>query len=109
MPSFRLVTAIACELGLDLCHFDAKQAFVQSKLDEDVYLRMPQGCGALSGKVVKLGRSLYLRLETGVSHMAQPFGTRDAVSWFRAMCSGCVCDAPGRGWCGVHGGCSTRG
>ena len=27
--------------------------------NEDVYLRMPQGCGALSGKVVKLGRSLY--------------------------------------------------
>ena len=59
MSSICLLTAIACELGLDLCHFDAKQAFVQSKLDEDVYLRMPQGCGALSGKVVKLGRSLY--------------------------------------------------
>ena len=59
VPSIRLLTAIACELGLDLCHFDAEQAFVQSKLDEDVYLRMPQGCGALSGKVVKLGRSLY--------------------------------------------------
>ena len=59
VPSIRLLTAIACKLGLDLCHFDAEKAFVQSKLDEDVYLRMPQGCGALSGKVVKLGRSLY--------------------------------------------------
>ena len=59
LPSIRLLAAIACELGWDLCHFDAEQAFVQSKLDEDVYLRMPQGCGALSGKVVKLGRSLY--------------------------------------------------
>jgi len=59
VSSIRLLTAVACELGLDLCHFDAEQAFVQSKLDEEVYLRMPQGCGALSGKVVKLGRSLY--------------------------------------------------
>ena len=59
VPSIRLLTDIACELGLDLCHFDAEQAFVQSKLDEDVYFRMPQGCGVLSGKVVKLGRSLY--------------------------------------------------
>ena len=59
VPSIRLLTAIACELGLDLYHFDAEQAFVKSKLDEDVYLRMPQCCGALSGKVVKLGRSLY--------------------------------------------------
>ena len=59
VPSIRLLTVIACKLRLDLCHFDAEQAFVQSKLDEDVYLRMPQGCGALSGQVVKLGRSLY--------------------------------------------------
>ena len=59
VPSIRSLTAIACELGLDLCHFDAEQAFVQSKLDGDVYLRMPQGWGALSCKVVKLGRSLY--------------------------------------------------
>ena len=59
VPSIRLLTAIACEFGLDLCHFDAEQAFVQSTLDEEVYLRLPQGCGALSGKVVKLARSLY--------------------------------------------------
>ena len=59
MPSIRLLTAIVCELGLDLCLFDAEQVFVQSKLGEDVYLRMPQGCGALSGKVVEPRRSLY--------------------------------------------------
>ena len=45
VPNIRLLTAIACELGLDLCHFDAEQAFVESKLDEDVCLRMPQGSG----------------------------------------------------------------
>ena len=67
VPSIRLLTVIARELELDLCHFDAEQAFVQSKLDEDVYLRMRQGCGALSGKVVELGRSLYgLKLVVGL-------------------------------------------
>ena len=105
VPSIRLLTAIACELGLDLCHFDAEQAFVQSTLDEEVYLRLPQGCGALSGKVVKLA----LRFETGVSHVAQPFGASDAVPWFRAVCSGCVCDARGGKWYGVHGGCGACG
>ena len=59
VPSIRLLTAIACELGLDLCHFDAEQTFVQSTLDEEMYPRLPQGCGALSDKVVKLARSLY--------------------------------------------------
>ena len=44
---------------MDLCHFDAEQAFVQSELKEVVFILLPQGCGALSGMVVKLGRSLY--------------------------------------------------
>ena len=59
VASIRLLAAIACEFGWDLCHFDAEQAFVQSKLDELVFIRLPPGCGEISGKVVKLGRSLY--------------------------------------------------
>ena len=55
----RLLSAIACECDLDLCHFDVHQAFVQSHLDEDVFLRLPKGCGKLSGKVVRLNTSLY--------------------------------------------------
>ena len=55
---FGLLGAIACELGLDLCHFDAEQAFVQSSL-EDVFMRLPPGCGEMSGKIVRLNRSLY--------------------------------------------------
>ena len=59
VASIRLLVAIACEFGWDLCHFDAEQAFVQSKLDELVFIRLPPVCGEISGKVVKLGRSLY--------------------------------------------------
>ena len=55
----RLLGAISCELDLDLCHFDTEQAFVQSNLDEDVFMRLPRGCGEMSGKVVRLNRSLY--------------------------------------------------
>ena len=55
----RLLSAIACKLDLDVCHFDVEQAFVQSKLDEDVFLRLPRGCGRLSDKVVRLNKSLY--------------------------------------------------
>ena len=42
-----------------MCHFDVEQDFVQSKLDEDAILRLPRGCGHLSGKVVRLNKSLY--------------------------------------------------
>ena len=46
----RLMAAIACELELDLC---------QAELKGLVLMRMPQGCGALSGRVVRVTRSLY--------------------------------------------------
>ena len=55
----RLLSAIACELDLDVCHFGVEQAFVQSKLDGDVFMRLPRGCGRLSGNVVRLNKSLY--------------------------------------------------
>ena len=57
--SIRLLAALACESDLHLCHFDAEQAFVQSDLDEVVYISLPPSCGALSGKVERLRRSLY--------------------------------------------------
>ena len=54
-----VLSAIACEFDLGVCHFDVEQAFVQSKLDEDVFLRLPRACGRLSGKIGRLNKSLY--------------------------------------------------
>lgn len=51
-----MLAAIAYEMDLDICHFDIQQAFVISYLDEDVYKRIPQGCGRMSGKMVKLSK-----------------------------------------------------
>ena len=59
VASIWLLAAIVCEVGWDLCHFDADQDFLQSKLDEVVLIRLHPGCGELSGKVVKLGQNLY--------------------------------------------------
>ena len=55
---FHLLGATACEVGFDLCHFNAEQAFVQSNLDEDVFMRLPPGCGEMSGELVGLNRRL---------------------------------------------------
>lgn len=46
-------------LVFNVCHFDAAQAFVQSELNETMFIHLPPGCGYLSGKVVFLARSLY--------------------------------------------------
>ena len=54
-----LLSAIACKCDLGLCHFDVDQAFVQSHLDKNVFLRLPKGCGKMPGKVVRPNKSLY--------------------------------------------------
>ena len=42
-----------------MCHFNVEQAFVQSELDYNVLLRLPKECGSLSGKIMRLNKSLY--------------------------------------------------
>ena len=32
---------------------------MQSDLGESVYMRLPQGCGRMSGKIVRLDKNLY--------------------------------------------------
>ena len=55
----RLVAAMACKLDWDLRHLDVEQAFIQSEVDTDIYLRLPPGCGSVSGKVVLFNKALY--------------------------------------------------
>ena len=55
MSSVRLLTAKACELDLDLCHFDIGQ----SDLEDNVDMRLPQGSARMSGKIVRPNQSLY--------------------------------------------------
>ena len=52
VSSVRLLTAMACELDLDLCRFDNQQAFVLSDLEENLCMRLPQGCRRFSGNIL---------------------------------------------------------
>lgn len=56
---FRLLGAGAFEVGLDVCHCDAEQALLQSILKVYVFMRLPTDGGKMSGKVVRMKRSLY--------------------------------------------------
>ena len=53
------MAAMACEMQLDFGYFDVQQDFVQAELKEVVLVWMPQGCGAMTGRVVRLTRSLH--------------------------------------------------
>ena len=55
----KVVEAVANERGLLLRHLDINQAFIQAYLDDVVYIRLPAGCGDMSGEVVLLQRAVY--------------------------------------------------
>ena len=57
--SVELLIAIAVQKEWELRQQDVKQAFIQADLDFNVFMKLPDGCGDKSGKVVKFNKSVY--------------------------------------------------
>ena len=57
--TIRTLLAIAAKFGLILRQFDIKCAFLASNLNEEIYMRIPDGLEAPSGKVLRLLRGMY--------------------------------------------------
>lgn len=58
MKIFRFILALTAAFDLDTWHTDITNAFLNSRLDEDVYCKLPDGF-AQPGKCIKLLRALY--------------------------------------------------
>lgn len=58
LPTLRILLAIASKHNLDIQQMDVKSAFLNGRIDEEVYLVKPEGMKN-DGKVLKLRRSLY--------------------------------------------------
>ena len=52
--SVKIAVALANEKGWLLWHLDVNQAFIRAHLDKAEYMRLPAGCGDMSGEVVLL-------------------------------------------------------
>ena len=69
--------------GMDVCHFDVEQAFVQPKVDKDFSLRPPRGSGRLSGKTARLNKVCSGLSEFPVRGMRiLPHAWRNFQQWF---------------------------
>ena len=77
--SVKIAVAVASEKGWLLRHLDVKQAFIQAHLDEAVYMRLPAGCGDMSGEVVLLQRAVHGLRQAGT------LGTLSSVTGWRAL------------------------
>ena len=61
----KMIAAVAYEKGLPVYHLDVSQAFVQAPLKEEIFMRLPPGCGELSGKIVRLQKCQYGHKQAG--------------------------------------------
>ena len=90
----RLLGAIACELDLDICHFDSKQAFIQAfvqvNLDQHISVRLPRKCGERSGKVGRLNRSLYTLKQASRSWHDHLLSHMKSIGFEQGIADACV-------------------
>ena len=63
--SVERLVAIAIKNDWELRQLHVKQALLQADLDFDVFMKLPDGCGEKSGKVVKLNKSVYSLKQAG--------------------------------------------
>jgi hypothetical protein len=57
--SIKIILADAAMNDKELNQFDVDTAFLNAKLKEAVYVKLPDGCGPISGKIWKLNKALY--------------------------------------------------
>ena len=50
--SVKTVFAVANQMGFTIYHVDVKQAYTKARLDNKIVMKLPGGCGELSGKYV---------------------------------------------------------
>ena len=59
MASIRTLLAVACQDDMNLTQLDVETAFLNGPLDEVIYMRLPEGVGSDTGRVVRLRKGLY--------------------------------------------------
>ena len=107
--TIRLMLIVAAQRDYNLTTVDIRQAYLQAELDEDLYMRMPQGLPNKDGKgrplVCKLKRSLY-----GLKQAGRIWGTLFAnylVKWgfTRSTIDTCLFVYESNGkilWCAIY-------
>ena len=64
--SVKTMLVVADEMGFKTYHLDVKQGFTKAKLDCKIVMKLPGGCGELSGKYVDLEKALYGLKQSGL-------------------------------------------
>lgn len=57
--TLRLLIGLSVKLNLKALHLDVVTVFLNGKLEEDVYMTIPEGLDQTEGKILKLNRAIY--------------------------------------------------
>ena len=64
--SVKTMLVVANEMGFKTYDLDVKQAFTKAKLDCKIVMKLPGGCGEVSGKYMDLEKALYGLKQSGL-------------------------------------------
>ena len=64
--SVKTALAVPNQMGFMIYHLDVTQAYTKAKLDSKTIMKLPGGCGELSGKYVDLEKTLYGLKQSGL-------------------------------------------
>ncbi|GAA5971756.1 hypothetical protein JCM3765_005605 [Sporobolomyces pararoseus] len=90
--SIRVLLALAARQGLKLQQADVDKAYLYGKLEEELYMRVPEGIegGEYAGKVLKLERSLYGLKQAGRVWNHRIHGSLSNLGYKRTTSDACV-------------------
>ena len=57
--SIKLIISHTVQCNNELKQYDVSHAFLYATVDEDIYIKLPEGCGSSTGKIWKLNKALY--------------------------------------------------
>ncbi|GAA5891762.1 hypothetical protein JCM16303_002396, partial [Sporobolomyces ruberrimus] len=88
--SVRVLLALAARNNLLVHQADVDKAYLHGALDEEIYMRIPEGIDGYDGKVLKLDRALYGLKEAGRVWNHRIDTTLRALGYTKTKSDACV-------------------
>ncbi|GAA5947144.1 hypothetical protein JCM1841_001704 [Sporobolomyces salmonicolor] len=90
--SIRVLLALAAQQRMRIQQADVDKAYLHADLDEDLYMRVPDGVDGpeWDGKVLKLDRALYGLKQAGRAWNAKFHATLERLGYQRTISDACV-------------------
>ena len=88
--TLKILLAIAAQYDLDLHHLDVVSAFLNGKLDHEIYMKQPEGFDDGSGRVCRLHKAIYGLKQASRCWNAELHSTLIGMGFYQCKCDPCL-------------------